>query len=110
MQNIIITMASAHIKRIDRVGARRIKTMVNKAVTEACDKARAKGAIPLSAVDDLSVHSIDGKWMNVFSRSLYRVAAREGISIVGGEMAQMPDTYSKGYIGIVVSVVSIKLG
>lgn len=35
-------------------------------------------------------------------------AQREEVAIVGGEMAQMRDTYAPGYIGVVVYVTGIK--
>jgi phosphoribosylaminoimidazole (AIR) synthetase len=80
--------------------------MTQEAVSEACRRAREQGAEPISAVDDLSMHKI-GPWINTFSACLARSAKREGISIVGGEMAQMPDSYAENYIGIWVTVVSI---
>jgi phosphoribosylaminoimidazole (AIR) synthetase len=82
--------------------------MVQNAMTEACDKARAQGARPISAVDDLTIHSV-GRWIDVFGQCLARSARREGISVVGGEMAQMPDSYAAGYAGVIISVVSLRL-
>ena len=39
---------------------------------------------------------------------LARTAKAHGISVVGGEVAQMPDTYAAGYAGIFVTVVGIE--
>lgn len=76
-------------------------------MTSACDKVRVQGAKPLSAVDDLTAHAF-GPWVETFAECLAQAAKREGISIVGGEMAQMPDSYEPGYVGLVVSVVGIR--
>jgi phosphoribosylaminoimidazole (AIR) synthetase len=64
-------------------------------------------AQPISAVDDLTIHST-GPWIDSFGKCLARSAKREGISVVGGEMAQMPDSYAPGYAGIFVTVVSLR--
>lgn len=68
---------------------------------------RIKGINPISAVDDLSVHSM-GPWIDDFSIGLSQAAKKENISIVGGEIAQMGSVYRSGYIGVVVYVVGIK--
>lgn len=80
--------------------------MTQFAISGACRKAREQGARPISAVDDLSVHAI-GPWIDTFAKCLARSAKSEGISIVGGEMAQMPDSYATHYAGVWVTVVSI---
>jgi phosphoribosylaminoimidazole (AIR) synthetase len=105
--DIVLTMGAAHILRIDLASSRSIRRMVNTAMTAACDKARAQGAKPISAVDDLTTHSL-GPWVDTFAKHLAGAAQQEGISIVGGEMAQMSDSYAPGYAGVMVSVVSIK--
>lgn len=105
--NIVVTMGAAHIRRIDRASTRRIRQMTQTAFTIACDRARAQSATPLSAVDDLSIHVI-GPWIDAFAKCLARSAKREGVSVVGGEMAQVPDTYAPGYASIVVTVVSLR--
>lgn len=107
LPEIITTMGSAHVRYIERASTRRIRKMTQDAITEACRKARAQGFRPISAVDDLSMNSA-GPWIGTFAKCLARSANREGISIVGGEMAQMSDTYAPGYAGIVVTVVGIK--
>ena len=103
---IIITIGTAHIRHADRSGSRRFRKLCQDAITQACDRARALGAVPITMVDDLSIHKI-GRWMSVFSSCLAKSARREGISIIGGEIAQMPDTYSRGYAGLFVTVVSL---
>ena len=103
----VITIGVGHIKRIDLASNRSIRRMVHKAVTVACDKARALGAKPITAVDDLTIHSM-GPWIDNFAKYLARSAMLEGISISGGEMAQMADTYAYGYVGVVVFVLSLK--
>lgn len=103
----IITTAAAHFKCIDLASNRHIRKMVHKAVTGACNKARAQNAKPLTAVDDLTMHSL-GPWIDTLAKYLARSALVEGISISGGEMAQMPDTYIPGYVGIIIFVLSIK--
>ncbi len=108
LPEIVLTMGSAHVLRIDLASNRSIRRMVNAAVTAACDRARAQGARPISAVDDLTIHTV-GPWIDAFAKYLAGAAQREGISIVGGEMAQMPDSYAPGYAGVVVSVVSLRL-
>jgi phosphoribosylaminoimidazole (AIR) synthetase len=80
--------------------------MTQSAISDACQKAREQHAKPIAAVDDLTVNSV-GPWISTFAKCLARSARREGISIVGGEMAQMPDTYVPNYAGIWVAVVSI---
>lgn len=102
---VTLTMGSSHIRHIDRASTRRIRKMTQSAVSEACNKAKAQGAKPLSCVDDLTIYSV-GPWIDNFAKCLARSAKREGISVVGGEIAQMSDTYVKGYVGIVVTVVS----
>jgi phosphoribosylaminoimidazole (AIR) synthetase len=67
---------------------------------------RAQGLQPISAVDDLTMHST-GNWIDDFSRGIASAAKREGISIVGGEMAQMPDTYAPNYVGVIAYVVGL---
>jgi phosphoribosylaminoimidazole (AIR) synthetase len=74
---------------------------------KACQEAKSKGFLPISAVDDLTIHQI-GPWIDTFAKCLSRLAQLQKISIVGGEMAQMKDSYSPGYVGFVISVVSIK--
>ena len=103
---MVITMAARHIRHIERAGTRRIRKMTQEAVSEACEKGRQQGARPISAVDDLTMAMV-GPWVGTFAKCLARSALREGISIVGGEMAQMPDIYKPGYVGVVVSVVSL---
>lgn len=103
---IILTMGSAHIRRIDRASNRRIRKMASVAVAKACSQARAQGARPITAVDDLTVQSL-GPWIDAFAAGLCAAAIREGISISGGEMAQMPDSYAPGYVSVVVSVASL---
>lgn len=104
---IVITMATSHINHVERASTRRLRKMCQDAITEACQKARDQGAIPITMVDDLSAHSF-GPWTNAFAKGLARSARREKVSVTGGEMAQMPDTYAPGYAGVVVSLVSIK--
>lgn len=103
---VILTMGAAHIRRIDRASTRRIRKMTQQAINIACNRARELGATPISAVDDLSVHAI-GAWIDKFALCLARFAKREGISIVGGEIAQMSETYALGYAGIVVTVAAL---
>lgn len=100
-------MASAHIARIDLASNRQIRRMVDTAVTLACNKAREQNAKPITAVDDLTVHTV-GPWLDIFGKYLAGAAMRNGISIVGGEIAQMSGSYTPGYAGVVVSVVSIR--
>jgi phosphoribosylaminoimidazole (AIR) synthetase len=102
---IVIAMRSAYIRHIDNVGTKRIRKMTNAAVGAACAEARRQGATPISMVDDLSIAKI-GRWIGAFARCLTRSARREGVSVVGGEMAQMPDTYAAGYVGLTVTVVA----
>lgn len=99
-------MGSAHIRNIQSAGAQTIRRKVQQAVSEACQKAREQGFKPISALDDLSVNSL-GPRMDTFGKCLVRAARREGISICGGEIAQMPSTYLPGCISIVVTVVSL---
>jgi phosphoribosylaminoimidazole (AIR) synthetase len=107
LPEIVLTMGVAHLLRIDLASSRAIKRMVDEAMNTACGRALAKGAIPISAVDDLTIHAV-GPWIDIFAQHLSGAALRKGISIVGGEMAQMRDSYSKGYAGVVISVVSLK--
>jgi phosphoribosylaminoimidazole (AIR) synthetase len=105
---VIITLGTAYIRHMDRASTRRIRKMTQDAVVRACDRAWAEGARPISMVDDLSMHAV-GPWIDTFAKCLARSARSVGISVVGGEMAQMPDTYAPGYVGIVVTVVSIRV-
>ncbi len=82
--------------------------MSSTAVYKACAKMKKQGVKPLCAVDDLSMHAV-GPWIGNFAHGLTGAAKREGISIVGGEMAQMPDTYKRGYVGIIVYVTGIEV-
>jgi phosphoribosylformylglycinamidine cyclo-ligase len=77
------------------------------AVYKACAKMKAKGIKPLSMVDDLSMHAV-GPWIDDFAYGLAAAAKREGISIVGGEMAQMGGTYREGCVSVVVYVTGIR--
>lgn len=105
--NIVVTTAQSHIRRIDRASPRRIRKMAASAVYRACTKMKALGMTPLCLVDDVSMHAI-GPWFNDFMYGLGAAAQREGVAIVGGEMAQMRDTYAPGYVGVVVYVTGIK--
>lgn len=107
MIDVTITIGHSHIRRIDRVSPRRVRKMAATAVRKACVEMRSRGLRPLSAVDDLTVHSI-GNWIDDFAHGLTAAAKREGISVIGGEMAQMPDTYALGYVGVIVYVVGVK--
>lgn len=102
----MIAIRSAHIRHIERASTRRIRQMTNAAVYAACAEVRKQGAEPITMVDDLSVHRV-GRWIGKFAVCLTRSARREGISIVGGEMAQMPDTYKSGYAGVTATVVGL---
>ena len=104
---IVTGTASAHIRQVRNASTRRIRIMTQTAISEACRKVREQGARPLSAVDDLTMHRV-GPWIGIFARCLARSARREKVSIAGGEMAQMPNTYKSGYVGIVVTVVGVK--
>lgn len=106
MAEVIVTIGSAHIRRVDRASTRRMRKMTQDAVSEACRRGRERGGVPISAVDDLSMHAA-GRWITTFGKCLARSARREGISIVGGEMAQMRDTYRPQAISLVVYVVSL---
>lgn len=106
--NIIITIGHSHIKRIDRASPRRVRKMAATAVYKACAKMKAQGIKPLCLVDDLSMHSL-GKWVDDFAYGLTAAAKQEGVSIVGGEMAQMSTTYSPGYVGVIVYVTGVNL-
>lgn len=103
-----MTIGSAHIRRIDRASTRRIKKMTSTAIDQAYFLALEQGATPISAVDDLSMHKI-GPWINNFGKCLARSAKRRNISISGGELAQMPDSYYFGAVSLVVIMVSVKL-
>jgi phosphoribosylaminoimidazole (AIR) synthetase len=81
--------------------------MAATAVHLACAKMRAQGAKPLTLVDDLSMNS-PGKWIDAFAQGLTSAAKYEGISVVGGEMAQMADTYPYGRVAVVVFVVGLR--
>ena len=107
MSGVILTMGVAHLSRADLAPSRAVRRMVNKAMGIACTKARDQGGIPIAAVDDLTVHSL-GPWVDNFGKHLAGAASRNGVSVVGGEMAQMPDTYAAGYAGVVISVVSLR--
>lgn len=105
--NIVVTAAHTYIRRIDRASPRRVRKMAATAVYRACAKMKARGMKPLCLVDDLSMHAA-GPWVDDFARGLVAAAKREGVAIVGGEMAQMRDTYAPGYVGVVVYVTGIK--
>jgi phosphoribosylaminoimidazole (AIR) synthetase len=104
---IVVTMAHSHLRRVDRASPRQIRKMAATAVYKACAKLKAEGTKPLCLVDDLSMHSA-GPWIDDFAYGLTAAAKREGVSIVGGEMAQMRDSYAFGYVGVVVYVTGIK--
>ena len=104
---ILITTAAGHINT-NLVNAGAVHKMVFDTVQSACAKARTQGAVPLSAVDDISMHSLRGNWFAPFVDGLGDAAEFEGIAIVGGEMAQMSSTYNPGWISLFVTVVSLK--
>ena len=107
MPEIVITVAATHVRRIDRLNRRQIRKFGSTAVRKACRNMRAQGVTPLSLVDDISMHAI-GPWFEDFAYGLTAAAIREGVSVVGGEMAQMSGTYKQGYAGVVVCVVGVK--
>lgn len=106
-RSVAIGLGVAHIRQIKNAGTRRVRKMVQSAVSDACQQLRNDGYRPISMVDDLTMHSL-GRWIDTFGKCLTRSAKREGISVTGGEMAQMPDTYRRGYVGVAVSVVGVK--
>lgn len=106
-KGIVVTVGAAHIRHIDRTSTRRLRQLVQGAVTEACNKARRQGARPVSAVDDLSYHA-PGRWIDTFGFCLRRAALRERISISGGEMAQMADTYAPGCVSVVIFLAALR--
>lgn len=99
-EQIVMTCACGHT-----IDSGMVRQMAYDTLREACRKARDQGAIPISAVDDLSMTSI-GPWVDDFALGLTEAALIENVSISGGEMAQMPDTYVLGYVGVVVFVVA----
>jgi len=101
-------IGSSHVKHIDRLNRRQVRKLGSSAVYRACRKLRAKGVTPLTAVDDLSVHAL-GPWVDDFAYGLTSAALREGISISGGEMAQMGSSYYPGAVGVVVYVTGIRM-
>lgn len=107
MPDIVITIGARHVRRIDRLNRRQIRKFAASAVRLACRKMRAKGIKPLSLVDDVSMYAI-GPWFADFGYGLTAAALREGVSVVGGETAQMSGTYRPGYVGVVVYVVGVK--
>ena len=104
--NIVVAIGARHLRSVDRASPRRVRKFGAGAVREACAKLRAKGARPITLVDDLSMHSV-GPWIDDFAYGLAAAAKREGVSIVGGEMAQMRDTYRPGGVSVVVYVAGI---
>lgn len=107
MTEVVITIGASHVRHIDRLNRRQVRKLGSSAVYKACRKMRALGVRPLSMVDDLSMHSV-GPWVDQFAQGLTSAALREGISIVGGEMAQMGGTYRPGSVGVVVYVVGLR--
>jgi phosphoribosylaminoimidazole (AIR) synthetase len=104
---LLITIGEAHIRNINHASPKRIRKMAATAVHKACVKMRSQGARPITLVDDLSMHS-PGKWIDAFAQGLTSAAKYEGISIIGGEMAQMADTYLPNSVSVVVYVTGLK--
>jgi len=106
LRDIVVTLAAAHIN-VDEAGREGVRKMAFDVLREACSNARAQGARPITVVDDLSMHAV-GDWVDDFAAGLTEAALLEGVSITGGEMAQMGDTYAAGWISVVVYVAAIK--
>lgn len=104
----ITTIHATHTRNIHRLNRRQIRKLGSSAINRACRKMHKQNIQPLTCVDDLTIVGEISSWIDNFSYGLTSAAKKQNISIVGGEMAQMPDTYRPGYVGVIVYIVGIK--
>lgn len=107
------------VQSMDGVGTKSIVArMMNKFDTLGIDLISAcvndivvMGAKPITFLDYIASDKLDPRQIESLIRGMSQACIKEGISLIGGEMAEMPGTYKKGEIdvvGIVTGVVEKK--
>lgn len=108
------------VQSMDGVGTKSIVArMMNKFDTLGIDLISAcvndivvMGAKPITFLDYIASDKLDPCQIESIIQGMSEACVKEGISLIGGEMAEMPGTYNKGEIdlvGIVTGVVEKKM-
>jgi len=92
------------VQSIDGVGTKlSVARMMNKydsvgedIVNHCCDDLLAMGAKPLTFLDYVANEKLDPNIMESIVAGMSKACRENGISLLGGETAEMPGTYTKG--------------
>lgn len=99
---IVTGIGSVHLRHGTTASCRRLRAIGRHTVHEACRRVREQGARPISLVDDLTATRLTAKLCEQIAIGITQACLAEKVSCVGGEMAQMGDSYRPGYLGLIV--------
>ncbi len=92
------------VQSIDGVGTKlSVAKMMNKydtvgedIVNHSCNDILAMGARPLTFLDYVANEKLDPKVMEQMVKGMAKACKESGVSLIGGETAEMPGTYKEG--------------
>jgi phosphoribosylformylglycinamidine cyclo-ligase len=103
------------IQSIDGVGTkvtigcklRRFRGLGRDIVGHACDDILVHGATPLTFLDYVASQKLEPAVVEEIVSGMADACRESGISLVGGETAEMPPTYAKGEVDIVGCITGV---
>lgn len=103
------------VSSIDGVGTKtriaalcgRLRVAGADIVSHGANDVLCHGAAPLFMLDYIAASSLDGSAVSEVIRGIAEACRRQGISLVGGETAEMPGVYARGEIDVVGCTVGV---
>ncbi|MFH1536972.1 MAG: phosphoribosylformylglycinamidine cyclo-ligase [Patescibacteria group bacterium] len=76
-------------------------------VAHSCNDILCQGATPLTFLDYIATSKLDPKIMAEIVKGMAKECKENGVSLIGGETAEMPGVYSKGEWDIVGTILGV---
>jgi len=93
------TLVAAEVGKFDTVG----EDLVNHCINDIL----STGAEPLFFLDYVGVGILDASVMNDIVSGMAKACKESGCSLIGGEMAEMPEIYGKDHFDLVGTIIGV---